>query len=89
MRIAARSFPAVFSRRVATVRQCFSVLNAFDKVSLAMEGRVDGALDLPVSLGRDMAATATGGDAVKDRAGIVGPIRDDIPGRAMGRRAGH
>lgn len=50
-----------------------------DDVALAVDRRVDGALDLAVALGRDVGAAAPGFDQVDDGAGVVAPVGDQRP----------
>ena len=51
-----------------------------DDVALAVDRRIDGALDLSISLGRDVGAAAPSFDQVDDGAGVVAPVCDQRPG---------
>ncbi|HEX8166232.1 MAG TPA: hypothetical protein VF601_10650 [Beijerinckiaceae bacterium] len=57
------------------------VEEALDEVAMAVEVRIDRALDLAVAAGRDVEAPAGGLDEVEDGAGVVAPVGDDIAAR--------
>ena len=60
------------------------VEEAFDEIAMAVEGGIDRALDLAIAAGRDMGASAAGGDAAEDRFGVVAAIGDEVaPGRKV------
>ena len=52
---------------------------ALDEISLSVDLRVDGALDLSIPLGRDVGATATDADQIDDRLSVVTPVGDESP----------
>jgi hypothetical protein len=47
------------------------VEEALDEVAMAVEVRIDRALDLAVAAGRDVGASAGGFDEIEDGAGVV------------------
>ncbi len=59
------------------------VEEALDEVALAVERRVDGALALAVTLGRDVRPGAMRDEQFEDGAGVVAAIGDDIAGRSQ------
>ena len=50
---------------------------ALDLVALPVDGRVDGALDLPIPLGGDVGASAAAADQIDHGLGVVASIRDE------------
>lgn len=50
---------------------------AFDLIALAVDGRIDGALDLAILLGGDVGASALGGDEVDDGLCIIAAVGDE------------
>ena len=57
---------------------------ALDLIALAVDRRVDGALDLTITLGGDMGLSASGSDQVEDGLGVVAAVSDE---RACRRQA--
>jgi len=57
---------------------------ALDLIALAVDRRVDGALDLTITLGGDMGPSASGSDQVEDGLGAVAAVSDE---RACRRQA--
>jgi len=54
------------------------VEEAFDEVALAVEGRIDGALNFAVALGRNMGLGAVLDDQREDGAGVVAAVGDGV-----------
>ena len=50
---------------------------ALDLVALSVDRRIDGALDLAVSLGRDVSLSAAGAHQIDDGLGVVASIGDE------------
>ena len=86
----ARKFRAVFSKRVATRRNCLSFeKTAFDQMTLGVEMLVERIFDCARRIIGDDGGRPFGGDGLAQVIGVIGGVgHDDISGQSLNQGGG-